>query len=145
MNKNRGFCTESVIKEEIKIMEKKVEGVEINETIRAPICCVMGHVDAGKTSFLDKIRQSNYQSKEAGGITQNISSTYFPIEHIRDVTKNIKGKFEVTHTIPGLLIIDTPGHEEFYRLRERGASICDLGIVIVDIEKSIEPQTIESI
>jgi translation initiation factor 5B len=145
MNKSRGFCTESVIKEEIKIVEKKVEGVEINETIRAPICCVMGHVDAGKTSFLDKIRQSNYQSKEAGGITQNISSTYFPIEHIREVTKNIKGKFEVTHTIPGLLIIDTPGHEEFYRLRERGSSICDLGIVIVDIEKSIEPQTLESI
>lgn len=142
---NRGFCTESFVKEEVKIIKKKIDGIEINETIRAPICSVMGHVDAGKTSFLDKIRQSNYQSKEAGGITQNISSTYFPIEHIRETTKNIKGKLEVTHTIPGLLIIDTPGHEEFYRLRERGSNICDIAIIIIDIEKSIEPQTIESI
>ncbi len=142
----RSYYTESFKKEKEEVKEKEhIDGVEINENVRAPICCVMGHVDAGKTSFLDKIRESNYQKGEAGGITQTIGSTFFPIEHIREVTKHIQGKFVTKHTIPGILIIDTPGHEEFKTLRERGASMCDLGIIVIDIEKSIEPQTIESI
>ncbi len=143
MSKN--YCTVSQPKNDIIYEKKIIQGVEINNNIRAPICCVMGHVDAGKTSFLDKIRNSNYQENEAGGITQSIGSTYFPIEHIREITKHIKGKFEVIHNIPGLLIIDTPGHEEFKSLRQRGINICDIGIIVVDIQKSIEPQTIESI
>ncbi len=142
----RKYTTTSAVSQTVTAPEpKKVEGVEIDETLKAPVCCIVGHIDAGKTSLLDKLRNSNVQAKEAGGITQHIGSTFFPIENIRKNCASIKGKFEVIHKIPGILMIDTPGHSEFQSLRDVGTSICDLGILIIDIEESVQEQTKEAI
>jgi translation initiation factor 5B len=106
----------------------------------------LGHVDSGKTSLLDKIRGTAVQSREAGGITQHIGASFFPIETIKDITGPLYHKLSQSETqIPGLLVIDTPGHEIFANLRMRGGSAADLAILVVDTNKGFEPQTIESL
>lgn len=115
------------------------------EQLRQPIITVLGHVDHGKTSLLDKIRQTAVAAKEAGGITQAIGTTEIPASTIKEICGSLLEKFKITVTIPGLLFIDTPGHEAFVTLRERGGSIADLAIVVVDIAEGPMPQTIESI
>ncbi len=110
---------------------------------RQPIVSVLGHVDHGKTTFLDMIRGTGVVDREAGRITQHIGATEVPMKGLRKACGPLmQGKdFE----IPGLLFIDTPGHESFTSLRARGGSLADLAILIIDVMEGIMPQTLESI
>lgn len=114
--------------------------------LRQPVVVVLGHVDSGKTSLLDKIRGTGVQAREAGGITQHIGASFFPIETIKTITGALYERLsKADEQIPGLLFIDTPGHEVFANLRSRGGSAADIAIVVADVNKGFEPQTVESI
>ena len=114
--------------------------------MRQPVVVVLGHVDSGKTSLLDKIRGTGVQAREVGGITQHIGASFFP----SDTLKQICGPLLQTIgggdvKVPGLLVIDTPGHEVFTNLRSRGGSAADISILVVDVQKGLEMQTYESL
>lgn len=113
--------------------------------LRTPIIAVLGHVDAGKTSFLDKIRSTNLAAKEPGLITQHIGATEIPLSTVHAIAGDLIQKFGFKLSIPGLLFIDTPGHEAFTNLRERGSSIADLAVLMVDVNKGLQEQTKEAI
>ncbi len=107
---------------------------------------VLGHVDSGKTSLLDKIRGTGVQGREAGGITQHIGASFLPSETIKETCGPLYKKLEqAEHTVPGLLVIDTPGHEVFTNLRSRGGSAADIAILVVDVNRGFQPQTNESL
>ena len=114
--------------------------------IRQPIVSVLGHVDSGKTSLLDKVRGTGVQGREAGGITQHIGASFLPVETIQKICGPLYEKLsKVEHKIPGILVIDTPGHEIFTNLRTRGGSAADIAILVVDANRGFQPQTNESL
>jgi len=116
---------------------------------RQPIVSVLGHVDHGKTSLLDMVRsigsqrQASVMDREAGGITQHIGATEVPADVLNDTCKAMLGG--KTFKSPGLLFIDTPGHHSFASLRNRGGSVADIAVLVVDIMEGLQPQTIESL
>ena len=113
--------------------------------VRQPIVCVLGHIDSGKTSLLDKIRKSSVQAREVGGITQHIGASYFPVETLRQLSRPLLKQLKTRITIPGLLVIDTPGHEAFANLRKRGGAAADIAILVIDILRGFEAQTYECV
>ncbi len=102
-----------------------------NITSRAPVICIMGHIDHGKSTLLDYIRKTNVVDKEAGGITQHISA--YEVEHTLADGRQTKITF-----------LDTPGHEAFGKMRERGATIADIAVLVVSAEDGVKTQTLEA-
>ena len=113
--------------------------------MKSPIIAFLGHVDAGKTSIMDCIRNTYFAYKEIGGLTQTIGITEVPTSRIEELSKELLEKFKVKVNVESLIFIDSPGHEAFVTLRERGASIADFAILTVDSKEGIQKQTIESI
>ena len=111
--------------------------------IRQPIVSVLGHIDHGKTQLLDTIRGTTVIEREAGRITQHIGATEVPIDVIYMICGSLLGRKRFT--FPGLLFIDTPGHQAFTTLRARGGALSDLAVLVVDINEGFKPQTVESL
>jgi len=112
-------------------------------SLRTPIVAVLGHVDHGKTSLLDKIRGSAVSEGEAGAITQHIGATAVPLETIADMAGDLVAVDDFD--LPGLLFIDTPGHHSFSTLRSRGGALADIAILVVDVNDGFQPQTEEAL
>ncbi|MCP8323225.1 MAG: translation initiation factor IF-2 [Candidatus Methylarchaceae archaeon HK02M2] len=112
--------------------------------IRQPVVVVLGHVDSGKTLLLDKIRGTAVQAREAGGMTQHIGASFFPMDTLKHICGSLLVKVKREVEVPGLLVIDTPGHEIFATLRARGGSAADVSILVIDALRGFENQTYES-
>jgi len=113
--------------------------------LRSPIVTVLGHIDHGKTSLLDRMRGTAVQDREAAGITQHIGASFFPTETIEAICGDLLKTVKTELTIDGLLFIDTPGHEAYLNLRRRGGAIADIAILVVDINEGALTQTYESL
>ena len=114
--------------------------------IRAPIVCILGHIDHGKTTILDYIRGTVVQQREAAGITQHIGASYFPKGDIKEFLRKSKQEFaEKEINLPGILVVDTPGHAAFLNLRRRGGAVADIAILVIDVTAGTMPITWESV
>jgi translation initiation factor 5B len=143
------------VQKKIELVEQIVENYadqEIQEpenpednALRAPISCFLGHVDAGKSSLIDKIMKTNLQQKEANNITQQINTYFLPKSYLISLLNGFDKKMNIDVKIEGAIVSDSPGHEAFANLRNRGSSICDLAVVVIDIMHGLENQTRESI
>ncbi|KAB7517918.1 translation initiation factor IF-2 [Halosegnis rubeus] len=111
--------------------------------LRTPIVAVLGHVDHGKTTLLDKVRGSAVQEGEAGAITQHIGATAVPLDTIGEMAGELVDPDDFD--LPGLLFIDTPGHHSFSTLRSRGGALADIAILVVDVNDGFQPQTLEAL
>ncbi|MFX1502165.1 MAG: translation initiation factor IF-2 [Promethearchaeota archaeon] len=117
-----------------------------SKIIRAPIVCILGHIDHGKTTILDYIRGTVVQQREAAGITQHIGASYFPTEDIKEFLRKSKQEFaEKEIKLPGILVVDTPGHAAFLNLRRRGGAVADIAILVIDVTAGTMPITWESV
>ena len=131
------------------MMAEEIEEEAVRGENRQPIVSVLGHVDHGKTSVLDLVRsigserQASVMDREAGGITQHIGATEVPADVLNDTCAAMLGGKNFKS--PGLLFIDTPGHHSFVSLRNRGGSVADIAILVIDIMEGLQPQTIESL
>ena len=121
------------------------ETVSETRKLRQPIVVVLGHVDHGKTTLLDKIRGTALVKKEPGEMTQEVGASFVPKSVIESLAQPLRKVINVKLEIPGLLFIDTPGHELFANLRRRGGSVADFAILVVDIVEGFQKQTYESI
>ncbi|WP_435124203.1 translation initiation factor IF-2 [Halobaculum sp. D14] len=113
------------------------------DSLRTPIVAVLGHVDHGKTTLLDRIRGSAVQEGEAGAITQHIGATAVPLDTISEMAGALVDPTDFD--LPGLLFIDTPGHHSFSTLRSRGGALADIAVLVVDVNDGFQPQTEEAI
>lgn len=124
---------------------------EVGEILRQPIVAVTGHVDHGKTSLLDLLRsigdknQTNVMNREAGGITQELGVTNVPAVLLNNAIQTMPFKEKPVFDSPGIIFIDTPGHESFGSIRKRSGSVADIAVLIVDLVEGFKPQTIQSI
>ncbi len=116
-----------------------------NTKLRSPIVTVLGHIDHGKTSLLDKMRGTGVQEREVAGITQHIGASFFPTETILSICGDLLKTVKTELTIDGLLFIDTPGHEAYLNLRRRGGAIADIAILVIDINEGLLTQSYESL
>lgn len=113
--------------------------------LRQPICVVLGHIDSGKTSILDKIRGTAVQKREAKGITQHIGASMLDTDTIKTIGGDLIKTFNITLTIPGILVIDVPGHASFFNLRRRGGAVADFAFLVVDVLSGLQAQTFECV
>ncbi len=120
----------TVVRQQVKKAldrDKSMRLTDQDGQLRAPVVVVMGHVDHGKTTFLDYIRRKNTAAREAGGITQHIAA------------------YKVTSTHGNIVFLDTPGHEAFSFVRQQGTRVTDLVVLMVDVNSGVQPQTVEAI
>ncbi len=116
-----------------------------HDNLLCPVMVILGHVDTGKTKLLDKICKTNVKEAEAGGITQQIWATYFEKKMLLAQNTRLNEMEEFKLTLPGMLVIDRPGHELITNLRSRGSLLCNVAMLVVDLMHGLEQQTIVSL